>query len=220
MRTSLALLRRILLLGAVVVFVTGTSAAAAASPWQAPLRPMSVTRHFERPPTPYAAGHRGVDLRGIPGEAVFAAGAGEVGYAGVLAGRGVVVVVHGALRTTYEPVRAIVHRGARVRAGEQIADLEPGHPGCPVTACLHWGLLRGDTYLDPLSLLGDQRIRLVAPNGRPDVTGLRVTPALSTGQTASAAGVAGAPSPGLDPGVTWSVAALTGAGVVVVRRRR
>ena len=29
-----------------------------------------------------------------------------------------------------------------------------GHPDCPVAACLHWGLRRGQTYLDPLSLLG------------------------------------------------------------------
>jgi murein DD-endopeptidase MepM/ murein hydrolase activator NlpD len=176
---------------------------------------MTVTRHFEPPPTRYAAGHRGIDLAGVPGEAVLAAGAGKVSYAGPLAGRGVVVVVHGPLRTTYEPVRASVRRGTEVTTGQQIATLEPGHPGCPVAACLHWGLLRGDTYLDPLSLLGDQRIRLLPPGGN-----LPATPTASLARPVSFGSVAGMPAPALNPGVTWSVAALTGAGVVMARRRR
>jgi murein DD-endopeptidase MepM/ murein hydrolase activator NlpD len=107
-RISFGLALRSILLGLVMLFVSATGAAAA-SAWQAPLVPVVVTRHFERPPTPYAAGHRGVDLRGTPGEAVLAAGAGEVSYAGLLAGRGVVVVVHGTLRTTYEPVQPRSH---------------------------------------------------------------------------------------------------------------
>ncbi len=197
-----------------LLLVSGASAAAA-SVWQPPLRPLTVTRHFEPPPTPYAAGHRGVDLRGAPGEAVLAAGAGEVSYAGPLAGRGVVVVVHGALRTTYEPVRATVKRGARVAKGQELGRLQPGHPGCPVAACLHWGLLRGETYLDPLNVLGDQRIRLLPPGGV-----LPITRVASRASSPSTVSLAGAATPALSPGVTWSVAALTGAGVVMIRRRR
>ncbi len=214
MRISLALIRRALLVSLMLLLVSG-AIAAAASVWQAPLRPLTVTRHFEPPPTPYAAGHRGVDLGGAPGEAVFAAGAGEVSYAGPLAGRGVVVVVHGALRTTYEPVRATVKRGARVAKGQELGSLQPGHPGCPVAACLHWGLLRGETYLDPLSVLGDQRIRLLPPSGV-----LRITRIASRASSPSTVSLAGEATPALSPGVTWSVAALTGAGVVMVRRRR
>jgi len=30
-----------------------------------------------------------------------------------------------------------------------------------VAACLHWGLLQGDVYLDPLALLGLGRVRLL-----------------------------------------------------------
>lgn len=36
-------------------------------------------------------------------------------------------------------------------AGEVLGTVEPTGSHC--TACLHWGLLRGDVYLDPLSLL-------------------------------------------------------------------
>ncbi|CAL9609004.1 hypothetical protein SUDANB140_05599 [Streptomyces sp. enrichment culture] len=55
------------------------------------------------------------------------------------------------LRTTYEPVRASVRKGDRVGAGQVLGAVEPAGSHC--SACLHWGLLRGDTYLDPLSLL-------------------------------------------------------------------
>jgi hypothetical protein len=213
-RISPVVVLRALLLGFLMLLVGATSAAAARA-WQAPLSPITVTRAFEPPPTPYAAGHRGVDLGGRPGEEVLASGAGEVSYAGMLAGRGVVVVVHGALRTTYEPVQATVKRGAQVTEGQEIATLVAGHSGCPVAACLHWGLLRGDTYLDPLSLLGEQRIRLLPPSGS-----AQLTPVAAPARTPSAAGLAGVPSPALSPGVAWSVAALAGAGVVMVRRRR
>jgi hypothetical protein len=215
MRISLALIRRGLLLGVLLVLTAGT-AAAGASRLQAPLRPLTVTRHFEPPPTPYAAGHRGADLAGVPGEAVLAAGAGVISYAGPLAGRGVVVVVHGPLRTTYEPVQATVRRGSRVAKGQEIGRLQVRHPGCPVAACLHWGLLRGDTYLDPLSPLGEQRIRLLPP-GDPRVTPIA---SLAPAHRAPALSVAGLPAQTPSPGVTWPVAALAGAGVVMVRRRR
>ncbi|HEX4018842.1 MAG TPA: M23 family metallopeptidase [Frankiaceae bacterium] len=215
MRIFQALLRRSLLLGFVFLLVAGSGAAAATGSWQPPLVPMTVTRHFEPPPTPYAAGHRGVDLAGVPGETVVAAGAGEVSYAGLLAGRGVVVVVHGALRTTYEPVQATVKRGARVAKGEPLGTLQTGHAGCPVAACLHWGLLRGNAYLDPLSLLGGQRIRLLSPAGT-----VHLTPAAAFGRGPPVVTLAAVHAPVLAPRVTWSVAALAGAGVVMIRRRR
>lgn len=138
-------------------------AAAATSAWTWPLpgRP-PVLRPFQPPPTPYAAGHRGVDLGAPIGTPVRAAGAGVVSFAGPLAGRGVVTVTHGALRTTYEPVAAVVRRGQPVTLGEQIGWLAAptGHCGIGVP-CLHWGLLRGATYLDPLLLLGAAPVRLL-----------------------------------------------------------
>ncbi len=113
--------------------------------------PVAVSRAFQRPATPFGPGHRGVDLRGSPAGSVLAAAAGTVSFAGPVAGRGVVTIDHGMVRTTYEPLRPAVHAGAVVRAGDLLGWLTDGHPGCPTTTCLHWGLLRGVEYLDPLS---------------------------------------------------------------------
>jgi murein DD-endopeptidase MepM/ murein hydrolase activator NlpD len=127
-----------------------------------PLSPPSVVRWFDPPPQPWLAGHRGVDLAAPPAAPVLAAGPGTVIFAGRVAGRGVISLAHpGGLRTTYEPVTATVSVGDTVAAGAALGTLDAGHPGCPAAACLHWGLRRGDRYLDPLALLGLGRVRLL-----------------------------------------------------------
>ena len=131
-----------------------------------PVDPPHVVRSFDPPPQPWLAGHRGVDLAAPVASTVHAAGAGTVVYAGRLAGRGVVSVAHpGGLRTTYEPVTTALRIGDAVAAGQLIGALEAGHPGCPAPACLHWGLRRGEGYLDPLALLGLGRVRLLPLRG-------------------------------------------------------
>jgi len=160
-----------LLVGSILtVWVLLSPTAAAAADWVLPLdgEPV-VTRAFDPPAAPYGPGHRGVDLAGAPGQSVRAAGAGTIGYAAVLAGRGVVTVRHSdGLRTTYEPVSAAVQVGQAVQPGQPIGSLQTGHLGCPVSACLHWGLLRGEAYLDPMSLLSLGPIRLLPLPAFPD----------------------------------------------------
>ncbi|WP_307847265.1 M23 family metallopeptidase [Streptomyces sp. F63] len=116
-----------------------------------------VLRGWQPPPSRYAAGHRGVDLASRAGRTVRSAAPGRVSFAGVVAGRGVVSIeLDGTgqppLRITYQPVTAEVEKGDRVAAGQPVGVLAPGPFHCR-TACLHWGLLRGEEYLDPLSLL-------------------------------------------------------------------
>ena len=123
-----------------------------------------VLRRFDPPAEPWLSGHRGLDLGGAPGDPVRSAGPGTVVYRGVIAGRGVISVRHpNGLRTTYEPVDALAELqiGGPVAAGEPIGVLAAGHPECSAAACLHWGLRRGDQYLDPLALLGLGRVRLL-----------------------------------------------------------
>jgi murein DD-endopeptidase MepM/ murein hydrolase activator NlpD len=111
-----------------------------------------IVRGFDPPDQPWLAGHRGVDLLAAPGTPVVAALPGRVSFVGRIAGRGVVVVSHGDTRTTYEPVTATVSPGDAVTAGQRLGTLDPGH-SCPGGTCLHWGWRRGDTYLDPSTLL-------------------------------------------------------------------
>ncbi|WP_406710242.1 murein hydrolase activator EnvC family protein [Streptomyces edwardsiae] len=136
--------------------------------WPVGVRPR-VLRGWEPPATPYGRGHRGVDLAAAPGARVRAVAAGRVSFAGRVAGRGVVSLELDAtggppLRTTYEPVHPSVTEGTKVRPGEVIATLAPtptpSH--CP-TPCLHWGLLRSDTYLNPLALLPPHLLQKAPP---------------------------------------------------------
>lgn len=129
----------------------------------APLRgPLVVLDPFRRPDRPWLPGHRGVDLLAPAGTQVLASGAGIVLWAGELAGRGVVSVLHGdGRRTTYEPVVAEVGIGDVVGAGTVLGRIGTGVSHCAgFPSCLHWGLITSaDDYLDPLSLVG--------PVGRP-----------------------------------------------------
>ncbi|HET8562049.1 MAG TPA: M23 family metallopeptidase [Marmoricola sp.] len=134
------------------------------SVWPLVPRP-EVVAAFQPPSSPWGPGHRGVDLLGRPGEVVHAAAAGTVVFAAPLAGRGVVVVDHGSVRTTYEPVAATVHAGERVAEGAALGRLQTAMSHCFPRACLHWGLLRGTTYLDPLTLVGAGPVRLLPWSG-------------------------------------------------------
>lgn len=126
---------------------------------------------FDPPTERWLAGHRGVDLAVAPLQTVTAPADGTVLFAGTVAGRPVLSIEHGGgLRTTYEPVRAAVRAGDLVTAGDPVGHVIIGHPGCPTTACLHWGarVASGgpsgddDDYVDPLGLLAlhDRPIRL------------------------------------------------------------
>lgn len=128
-----------------------------------PLSPTpTVARAFDPPDLRWSAGHRGVDLAGTLGQVVRAALPGTVSFVGTIAGRGVVVVDHGHVRTTYEPVAGGVDTGDAVAAGQPIGTLTAAGSHCFPAACLHWGLVRNsdDAYLDPLSLLGARPVRL------------------------------------------------------------
>lgn len=164
----------------------------------------AVLHQFDPPADRYSAGHRGVDLLNPSGAPVLAAADGMVTFAGPVAGVGVVTISHGSVRPTYEPVTATVRAGERVELGSVIGRLRAGHCReltAPL-ACLHWGLLSGTTYLDPLRLLpGDTRrpsaYRLVPASER-DAVRARMRVAAAQAAVAAramlAAGAAGSES--------------------------
>ncbi|MFE7115307.1 murein hydrolase activator EnvC family protein [Streptomyces sp. NPDC057654] len=200
-------------------------------------RPL-VVRAWEPPPTPWAAGHRGVDLAARAGQAVRAAGGGTVSFAGTVAGRGVLSVeLSGTgsppLRTTYEPVRATARAGDRVAAGETVGVLRAGPSHC-AAACLHWGLLRGHRYLDPLSLLPPEMLgggpsRLLPVFGVP-VGSLALSPAVLPATTGGPLATPAAHAPrrlrpaawsgDTSPGHVITAAALVAAAVWAYRALR
>ncbi|WP_408908012.1 murein hydrolase activator EnvC family protein [Streptomyces albidoflavus] len=145
--------------------------------WPVGTRP-HIARGWEPPATDFGPGHRGVDLSAPVGTTVRAAATGRVSFAGPVGGRGVLAIeLSGSgttpLRITYEPVRPLVAVGDEVVAGQPVAVLEAG-THCP-HSCLHWGLLRGKEYLDPLSLLPEWMLRrgpsrLLPVSGVPEPT--------------------------------------------------
>ena len=151
-------------LTAVLGWLATKSAAQPAPFWQFPLLPTpAITRGFSPPVHDWLPGHRGVDLRAQAGQIVRAPANGIVTFAGDLAGRGVVVLKHGPLRSTYEPVASDLVVGDFVTRGDQIGWLKCGASHCCTGSrvnCLHWGLLRGKQYLNPLSKV-DFHVRLL-----------------------------------------------------------
>ena len=154
-----------LLLGGLAAFggapTPPISPAISGASWPLTPGPDSVVRDFDPPAHPWLAGNRGIDLAGHEGQTVHAATAGVVSFAGQVGGVGVVTVTSGPLRTTYEPIRATVHEGQPVALGATLGRLVRSGSHCFPQACLHWGLLRGSEYLDPLALLGMERVRLL-----------------------------------------------------------
>ena len=102
---------------------------------------------FRAPPTPWAAGNRGIDYATEPGTRVRAAADGEVVFAGMVGGSLHVVVRHpDGVRTSYSFLHTVlVHQGDSVVRGEPV-----GTAG----ARFHFGARIGDDYVDPARLLG------------------------------------------------------------------
>lgn len=144
--------------------------ASAVAAWPLSPRP-EVVAAFAPPVRRWEHGHRGVDLLGRAGQDVRATLPGTVSFAGQVAGRGVVVVDHAGRRTTYEPVTATARVGDAVGNGEVIGTLQHALGHCAPRVCLHWGLIVGDGYQDPLDLVGAGPVRLLpVPRGLPGST--------------------------------------------------
>ncbi|TCM41168.1 M23 family metallopeptidase [Kribbella sp. VKM Ac-2568] len=201
-----------------------------------PLAPRPpVIRGFEQPAKPWLPGHRGLDLAGSPGQPVRSATSGTITYAGPLAGRGVIVVSRGPIRTTYEPVVPAIKPGAAVTPGSALGTLSAAGSHCAPKTCLHWGLLQSDTYLNPLSLLGSKPVRLLPltpatnpapqrgtphPTADPPAADTHPTPQTSADQQTAAA-LNHSPSEGGDMAAGLVVAAagvLTVGGGLMIRR--
>lgn len=139
-------------------------APAAAARWSWPLDPRpAVLRAFDPPARPWLSGHRGVDLQAAyDGAPVTSPAPGTVSFVGVVVDRPVITVDHGnGLRSSFEPVESGLTAGAAVAAGDILGLARPGH--CRPVPCIHWGVRRGEDYLNPLAFVMDLRPSVLLP---------------------------------------------------------
>ena len=90
--------------------------------WAWPIGPdHDVVRFFEAPVHAYGPGHRGIDIVGST-LVVHAVESGTVTFAGTVAGKPVVAILHDSgLTSTYEPVLASVAKGDAVSRGQVLS---------------------------------------------------------------------------------------------------
>ncbi|WP_169746480.1 M23 family metallopeptidase [Demequina phytophila] len=133
----------------------GAAGAAGALPvLVSPVEPMRADALFVAPRAPWAAGHRGIDLRAATGQPVLSPGDGVIAFSGPVVDRGVVTVDHGGgVVTSLEPVEHSPPAGTEVRSGEAIAVVGEDAGHCAPVTCVHWGVRVNGEYRDPLDLL-------------------------------------------------------------------
>jgi len=128
----------------------GSAPAALTSPrWAWPVLPPRVVGAFAAPPTPYAAGHRGIDLVTTPEHPVTAPADATVRFAGVVVDRPVLTLDHGGgVLSSYEPLATELVAGQPVARGAPIGRLASG--GHCAASCLHVGVRVDAAYVSPL----------------------------------------------------------------------
>jgi hypothetical protein len=141
--------------------VVPSPAAAATPTWRWPVAaPHPIVRPFLAPLTRYSTGHRGIDI-GAADTRLVAPADGTVHFAGTVVDRGVLSIAHpGGLISSYEPVVTTLEKGDRVRRGDPVGTLQPGH--CSML-CLHFGVRLGGEYVSPLLYLGDLQRSVLLP---------------------------------------------------------
>ncbi len=124
-----------------------------------------VVQKFDSPAQPWLPGHRGVDVRALPGEPLYAPERGRISFAGKVAGKDVVVISHAyGLRSTFEPATTTLPVGHKVTRGEEFATRSSGISDHCRENCLQWGVKRGkNQYVNPERLTVMTRITLLRP---------------------------------------------------------
>ena len=144
----------------VVATMLPSSAAEAAPCWRPPVQG-EVIDPFRQPACTWCAGNRGIEYRVGADTTVRAATTGVVTFSGSVAGTTYLVIRSAdGYRHTYGRLDGAARRlGDVVRAGSVVGS---------ASGSFHFGVRRGDTYLDPAPMLGELvgKWRLVPIDGR------------------------------------------------------
>ena len=140
-------------LGLAPAIASTPAAVAAPVQWRWPVPPpIRVVSPFRAPASPYASGHRGIDIAVVPGATIVAPEPGTVSFAGAVAARGVVAIDHGGgIVSAIEPVDALVAEGQAVAAGDPIGVVSSGGH---CSGCVHFGVRIDGEYVSPFLFLG------------------------------------------------------------------
>ncbi len=133
-----------------------TLGAEAVSRWLPPLPgKLTISQPYRAPPTPYAAGHRGIDLPAPAGARVTSPTTGLVEFVGVVVDREVITVrVSPDTVFSLEPVATGVAVGDAVSRGAQLGFVgSGGHCG---SECIHLGVRRDGEYVSPMRYFLDR----------------------------------------------------------------
>jgi murein DD-endopeptidase MepM/ murein hydrolase activator NlpD len=86
-----------------------------------------------------------------------------VSFVGIVVDRPVITIDHGnGLRSSFEPVASELTAGSPVVAGDVVGRVQNGHCG-PAPPCVHWGVRRGEEYVNPLAFVMDLRPSVLLP---------------------------------------------------------
>jgi murein DD-endopeptidase MepM/ murein hydrolase activator NlpD len=131
-----------------------------ASTWNPPLdAPVRLINQYRQPNSDFSAGHRGVDYLVTKNQAVLAPADGQVWFAGKVAARPLLSLLHdGVYLTEFEPVCTDLKKGDQVYAGQEIARVCKAEASylqhCPNAVCLHFSMRFAGSYLSPLIFIG------------------------------------------------------------------
>ncbi|MFF2051519.1 murein hydrolase activator EnvC family protein [Leifsonia sp. NPDC058194] len=136
-----------------------------AARWAWPVVPARVVEAFAAPPSPYAAGHRGIDLAATPEVPVTAPADATVRFAGVVVDRPVLTLDHGGgVLSSYEPLATELVAGQPVARDAAVGLVASGgHCG---GGCLHVGVRVDGAYVSPLLFFGRVPPSVLLPLGR------------------------------------------------------
>lgn len=114
--------------------------------------PLHVTGAYRPPPTPYTAGHRGIDIPAVPGSVLAAPAPGTVEFVGVVVDRGTLTIrVDADTVYSWEPIASTLSVGDQLVAGAPLGTAARG--GHCATECVHLGVRVRGEYVSPLRYL-------------------------------------------------------------------